>query len=101
MIFVPAESGSAATVEMVTIDPHDLTGAGPKPWRLVFQTVRRERSSERLRFKPQLDLCNCRQGLWAWSQRILRARCRRFLTYDPRMSESHWAKAYGAFFGVS
>ena len=34
MIFVPAESGSASTVEMVTIDPQDLQaaqGAGLKP----------------------------------------------------------------------
>ena len=27
MIFVPAESGSASTVEMVTIDPQDLQAA--------------------------------------------------------------------------
>jgi hypothetical protein len=27
MIFVPAESGSASTVEMVTIDPQDLEAA--------------------------------------------------------------------------
>ena len=27
MIFVPAESGSGSTVEMVTIDPQDLQGA--------------------------------------------------------------------------
>ena len=27
MIFVPAESGNAATVEMVTIDPQDLQAA--------------------------------------------------------------------------
>ena len=27
MIFVPAESGSASTVEMVTIDPQDLLAA--------------------------------------------------------------------------
>ena len=54
--------------------------------------IRRGRSSERLRFKPQLDLCNCRQGLSAWSQRVLRANCRRFLTYDPRMSECCRAK---------
>jgi len=27
MIFVPAESGSASTVEMVTIDPEDLQAA--------------------------------------------------------------------------
>jgi hypothetical protein len=27
MIFVPAESGSASTVEMVTIDPEDLLAA--------------------------------------------------------------------------
>src|SRR5262249_7543717 len=50
--------------------------------------VRRERNSERLRLKPQFDLCNCRQGLWARSQRVLRADRRRFLTYDSRMSES-------------
>src|SRR5215472_15639017 len=40
MIFVPAESGSASTVEMVTIAPSRPpggAGAGPKPWRLVFQ----------------------------------------------------------------
>jgi hypothetical protein len=38
--------------------------------------------------KPQFDLCNCRQGLMARSQRVLRAGRRRFLTYDSRMSES-------------
>jgi hypothetical protein len=27
MIFLPAESGSASTVEMVTIDPQDLQAA--------------------------------------------------------------------------
>ena len=45
MIFVPGQN--ASSVEMVAIDPQEapgVSGAGPKPWRLVFEIKAREAS---------------------------------------------------------